>query len=55
MISHSLHPHGLHRSHLISFSSFAVSACVWLVVAYKIFFYQQPVKASVYYIVVIFP
>jgi hypothetical protein len=41
-----------HHSHLISVPSCAVSACFWLVVEYEIV-YQQPFKASVYFIVVV--
>ena len=46
-------PHGLYCSHLLSVPSYAVSACFWLVVAYKISD-QQPSKANVHYIFVIF-
>jgi len=47
MESHS--PHGPHCSHLLPVPSCSVSACFWLVVAYK-FSSQQLSKANVYYI-----
>ncbi len=47
-------PHGPHRLHLLSVLSCAISACFWLVVAYKIV-HQQPLKAIVYFIVIILP
>ena len=51
MESHFLH--SPYRSHFLSVPSSAFSACFWLVVAYKIVYYQ-PFKAIMYLMVFIF-